>query len=101
MIYTGYFAKIPKGIECASICRYPPSWWKGRQIKELAPSEQIFKLYKNGVIDKELFSKLYLNQIKDINIKELVGEKDICLLCWEPPGEFCHRHLLGFEEIKV
>jgi uncharacterized protein (DUF488 family) len=38
-------------------------------------------------------------------IKEMAETRDVYLVCWEPNGEFCHRHILmrmitGEKEVK-
>ena len=29
------------------------------------------------------------------DLKTLAGDKDIALVCYEKPGDFCHRHLVA------
>ena len=50
-IYTTYFAKLkklPRNIVPVSICRYPPSVFKGIQYKKLAPTGEILSSFKNN-----------------------------------------------------
>jgi uncharacterized protein (DUF488 family) len=59
--------------------------------------------YKNGFLTKEAYISAYLRlleQRKDAiaselaDIRKLAQGKTVVLLCWEPEGQFCHRHLL-------
>ena len=58
--------------------------------------------HKNGQITDEEFTERYINQLDKYQeniigvIAGLVKEhKDIFFLCWEKPGEFCHRHIFA------
>ena len=110
MIYTSYFAKSAKETNAVSIARYAPSWFKGREILDLAPKWSLVRAYKAKKINDGDYTLLFNNILSklDPNIfgKTLDGK---ILLCWERPEKFCHRHLVsqwlrnaGFkaEEIK-
>jgi uncharacterized protein (DUF488 family) len=101
-IYTSYFAKIKalekNGIVPIGISLYPPKWFDGNNIKFLAPTyrtfsaktqEEYIKLYHNDVL-----KKLDIKLLKDIMLQMSKG-RDIALLCFESPADFCHRHLLA------
>jgi hypothetical protein len=80
-----------------SIAAKAPDWYIGRQFKELAPKYYFFKRYKlDG--DKEYYTKQYYKEILDKldpkEIYEKLGENAI-LLCYEKPGQFCHRRLVA------
>ncbi len=51
--------------------------------------EQYIERYKRLVLG----SLRVENVVRDIGI--LSGGRDAALLCYEKPGEFCHRHLLA------
>lgn len=108
MIYTSYFGKlrkIPEEIVRFNICLYPPGFAKNyRTIKLLCPSPSDFALYKD-TRDEVRFSECYNAQLLDLQKtlppKEVERQLylfssglDIVLLCFEKPGDLCHRHLL-------
>lgn len=45
--------------------------------------------YKNTVLDK-LYKSIVIEELRDI-----AGENNLYLLCYEIPKKFCHRHLLA------
>lgn len=108
MIYTSYFAKLsklPANITPIAICGKSPEWYKGIQYKKLAPKWSFFSVWKQTHDNDyyvEHFCKevLYTLNAEDV-IKELykLAEKsqdeDIVLICYEKPGDFCHRHLVA------
>lgn len=44
--------------------------------------------------NKEILGKLRVEEVV-YEIERLSGRKDAALLCYEKPGDFCHRHLLA------
>lgn len=99
-VRTSYYSKY-KEENGISIAGYPPSWFKGKQYKKLAPKKWFFKKYKEDGDEKFYIEKYYeevLNKLdpKEVlqDLKDMVGN-DIVLLCWEGPGEFCHRHIVA------
>lgn len=119
-IYTSYFAKLrkfPPELVPISICAKAPQWYQGLEFRQLAPTYEILMRWKKNPNEqeyilefkKQILSKLNANEIAQ-NLKMLGNEKDIVLLCYEKPLDFCHRHLVakwlrenGFdsEELKV
>ena len=109
MLYTTYFAKLrslPEDVIPVAICAKPPNGFKGYTFKQLAPKYEIFKHYKETG-NKEQFNKDYteqvlghLNPIKIYDalydlVKASPFTKDIVLVCYEKPTDFCHRHLVA------
>jgi uncharacterized protein YeaO (DUF488 family) len=106
-IYTSYFAKQKEleaaGITCIGICAITPSWFKGPNFACVAPSKDILFEYKANP-DKERYIQRYTNEVlcilKDpqIFVNGLIycsGGKDVAMLCYEKPEDFCHRHILA------
>ena len=110
MIYTSYFANIkslPSHITPISICGKAPESWKGLQYKKLAPKYDFFMEWKkNG--DNDYYIKCFKEQVLDkLNPMDVIADlarldydfnidkSDICLICYEKPEEFCHRHLVA------
>jgi uncharacterized protein YeaO (DUF488 family) len=86
------------------ITRYWPRGIKKENFdkwyKELSPSKNLLKNYKEGRIDFQLFEKLFRNEIMEnkniIDIckniaKEAVNGKEVTLLCYEKDESNCHR----------
>ena len=102
-IFTSYFgrkAMLEKaGIVPISISLWKPKWYEGLQLLQVAPKafmlkedltrQQYVDCYKRYVTDR-----LRVEQVVNW-IEQLSGGKDAALLCYEKPGDFCHRHLLA------
>jgi hypothetical protein len=94
MIFTSNFKIAGNLPQAVAISRGLPKGWQGRTYKPLAPPWNLVKL-----ADNEQFIKLYRTQVLDrLNAGQVLqelGMDDFLLLCWEAPGEFCHRLLVG------
>lgn len=112
-MYTGYFAKLKDyerlGLIPIAICGGIPNWYKGLWYKKLAPKWSFFNEWKNDTEHKgdndyyiqhfndEVLNHLTYDQVLG-DISKLCGDFDInkvVLLCYEKPGDFCHRHLVA------
>lgn len=103
-IYTSYFANTrnlaKNGIVPISIARISPDWFNGCRFLFLAPSKQL--LYNRSLTDeayereynKEVCSRLDPNFLRR-EIEKVANGHDVALLCYEKPGEECHRHTLA------
>lgn len=104
-IYTSYFAmmrNLPENIVPIAICAKPPSWYEGLIYRKLAPSYDILMQYKRQP-NVELYTQRFVTEI--INkldfhkvvkeLKQLSNGKDIVLLCFEKPSDFCHRQIVS------
>ena len=110
-MYTGYFAKLKnyeeKGLIPISICGKAPDWYNGLQYKVLAPKWGFFNEWKNGLhkgnndyyiehFQKEVLDTLDYNSVLNQLARRSNGKLDsVILLCYEKPGDFCHRHLVA------
>lgn len=104
-IYTSYFAKmkkIPENIVRISICGKAPEWYDGIQYKKLAPKYKFFMEWKENK-DNNFYIEHFNSEVLDTlnaqdvfnKLKELSQGRDCVLLCYEKPGDFCHRHLVA------
>lgn len=70
-----------------------PKWFRGRVYKRLAPSWALVH-----VKDREEYTRRYrrevLAKLDPWQVYQDLGP-DAILLCWEAPGEFCHRRLVA------
>lgn len=112
-MYTGYFAKIKTyekaGLIPIAICGGIPNWYKGLWYKKLAPKWSFFNEWKNGTEhkgDNDYYIQHFNNEVLDKlsvslvieDLQKIANTKDtdkIILLCYEKPGDFCHRHLVA------
>ena len=110
-MFTGYFAKLKEykkaGLIPVSIALKSPDWYYGLEYKKLAPTWDILNSWKNGVYKNDInhytqeFKKQILDKL-DINtvLHDLLNISEnklhnVILLCYEKPGDFCHRHLVA------
>lgn len=110
MIYTSYFAQLrnlPENIIPVSICGKAPNWYHGHQYKKLAPKYDFFMEWQKNH-DNDYYIKCFNEQVLgNLNAVDVIldlskmiysfniGESDICLVCYEKPDYFCHRHLVA------
>lgn len=104
-IYTSYFSalkKLPETIVPISICGRAPEKFYGIQYKILAPKYGFFQEWKKNHDNKFYIREFYKQVLAPLSAKEiyrqlenLSGGMDIVLVCYEKPGDFCHRHLVA------
>lgn len=102
-VFTSYFgmkAKLEEaGILPVSIALWKPRWYEGLEYKKIAPKAFMLKgeysqdeyimFYQRFILDK-----LKVDEVLE-DLERLGDGKDIALLCYEKPGDFCHRHLFA------
>jgi hypothetical protein len=103
-IYTSYFGNSKKlqqaGIKVIGISLYPPRWFNGISLKQVAPTKSI--LFANGQTQED-YTRRYRSEVlsqQDMQqfLKTVVqasGGQDVALCCYEKPEDFCHRHILA------
>ena len=102
MITTSYFAREKNIPNPVCIARGKPDWSKSQDYKKLAPPWALVNRYKKGLVSTEQYTQEYtflvlfwLNPIEVLKeITSLFGE-DASLLCYEKPGDFCHRRIVA------
>lgn len=105
MIYTSYFAQLanlPDSIVPVSICGKTPYWYKGLQYKKLAPKYSFFQEWKKTKDNNYYIEHYNIEVLNSLDAKQVFAElktltdpNDICLMCYERPTGFCHRHLVA------
>ena len=82
-----------------SIARWPPRGWKGRRYKALYPSIYLLTAWKEKCIGlPKLYEAWYRAEtLRCLDAKQVVADlgTDAILLCYEKPGEMCHRRLVA------
>ena len=114
MIYTSYFGKFSalremSGIACVSIAGKTPEWFSGAKYKQLAPKYdwwQEWHLMFAGKLNSPesiewYTNKYYATVLRDFDplktaqdIKDLSRWNVPVLMCYEKPGDFCHRSIV-------
>ena len=105
MIYTGRFCEVKKyqkaGLTPVSIAGYAPDYYQGIQFKALAPKYTWWREWHDKHLSNDWYRAKYQETVLDkLNPKVIANRlqafgKDIVLLCYEKPGEFCHRQLVA------
>ena len=95
---TSNFRNYGTGRGAVSISLRPPPWYRGGEYKKLAPSWDLLKAYMTSKINRCEYTERYLKEVLyGLNAREVVDELgiDSVLLCYEKPGEFCHRRIVA------
>lgn len=67
-----------------------------RTYDPLKPPKKLVYDYKEGRITEEQYTEKYNYQLSLLDPKHVYEVlKDSILLCWEVPGDFCHRRLVA------
>jgi hypothetical protein len=94
MIFTSNFKIAGHLPQAIAISQGIPRGWQGKRYKPLAPPWNLVKL-----TDNSQFIRLYRAQVLDrldaTQVLRDLGGENLILLCWEAPGEFCHRRVVA------
>ena len=99
-IYTSYYGNYRNfgDLFPISIALYPSKFFKCFNLKDLAPTKEIFDLKDNQIEYTKKYNQL-LSNINAISLYEKINffskNKDVVLLCYEKPPKFCHRHIVS------
>jgi len=99
---TSYFGNLKLVKNPVSISGKAPFWYEGPEFKVLAPKYGFFSDYKAGKINAAEYTVQFYKQVLEpldpIKIyQDLISKygSDVTLLCYEKPGDFCHRRLVA------
>jgi hypothetical protein len=94
MIFTSNFKIAGRLPQAVAISLGVPRGWQGRRYKALAPARDLIK-----IMEPERFIPLYRAQVLDkldpMQVIQDLGGDNFIMLCFEPPGEFCHRRVVA------
>jgi hypothetical protein len=94
MIFTSNFEIAGRLPQAVAISRGIPRGWQGRRCKALAPPRDLIK-----IMEPERFIALYRAQVLDkldpLQVITDLGGDNFVMVCWEAPGEFCHRRVVA------
>jgi hypothetical protein len=79
------------GARTVSIALWQPKGYTGEAYPALAPTRKMLKM---GEDEYRAAYQAILNRLDPRKVYADLGENAV-LLCWEPPGEFCHRRLVA------
>jgi len=88
-LFTSNFRIAGRLEQAVSISRGKPKWYKGKTYDRLAPRWELVRMK-----DEEGFMNAYMDEVlSKLDPLKVVGElgDGAIMLCWEPPGKFCHR----------
>ncbi len=93
-MFTGHFKHFRQHNDprLVSVARYAPKWYRGRHYRKLAPPKDMLH---HNLTQEEWTAKYYevvLNKLDPARVYDDLGP-DAIMLCWELPGEFCHRRI--------
>jgi len=97
-LYTSHFNSGEWETEYAvAISGKSPPWYNGAEFKELAPKFWFFEKYKRDGDEgfyREQYQQEVLSHLDPEEVYNRLGQNSV-LLCWEKPGEFCHRRIVA------
>jgi hypothetical protein len=98
MIYTSYYACRIPDVKKIAISLYPPKWFDGPRIKELAPSPETFAIKGNPEAYKQSYIK-QLDSLSDYYFRDILYVNEptayCCFESLKKPDEWCHRRILA------
>lgn len=117
--YYGNYRNIPKDYVCIGISRYCPDWMRDPKFTNfsftednlLAPEKDLLDDIKSGRETEEGYKRRYVEHllgnfgngkmyptfesfIKSLEENYEFRYKAIVFMCYERPGEFCHRNIV-------
>ena len=94
MIFTSNFKISGHLPQAVAISLGVPRRWTGRRYTRLAPNRRLVK-----IMDPPIFTRLYKADVLDnLDPYKVIGDlggDNFIMLCWEAPGEFCHRRVVA------
>jgi len=92
-MHTSYFWRFyrSRSKRLVSIAWKTPEWFQGRHYPALAPREDMLHL------GEEEYRREYQAILDKLDPRQVYADlgPNAVLLCWERPGEFCHRRLVA------
>ncbi len=97
-IYTSCFRLSGRNPLAVAISNGTRGYHPIRKYPPLVPPWSLVKDSRAGVITDADFNRAYLRQLRRLDPRRvqaelLDGHVDVIMLCWEAPGENCHRRL--------
>jgi hypothetical protein len=97
MIQTSYYQKSGSLPNAVGISQGVPKWYTGALYEKLAPPWEIVKI-KDEATFRRLYHEMVLSHLNPVHVADELEGK--VLLCWELPGQFCHRWLVAVSTFR-
>lgn len=102
-IYTSYYGNLKKlkkdGIIPVGISVFLPKYFNGYSLKYLAPTAKMLHMGEKEYTPLyfQILEKVSIGKLREdiMRISNQEGGKDVALLCYEKPGDFCHRRIFA------
>lgn len=96
-IYTSNFNISGKDKNAVAISIGIPKWYNGRRYMLLAPTWEMVNKHKTGEMTNKSYIIRYNKILSKLNLNAVLKAfpSGSILLCWEKPGDFCHRRLVA------
>ena len=98
-IYTSYYARSYDHPNAIGISASVPKHFTGPHMTVLAPSWELLDKYKKGEMTKNQYAEEYVALLEGRKLTPQIVYDSIpnaaILLCYEKPGDFCHRRVLA------
>ncbi len=92
---TSYFAGY-RGDKGVCIALQAPKGFNGSYYEQLYPKWWFLKRYKKDHNQDTYIDAYYNEVLSKLDPQEVYNDlKDKVLLCWEKPGDFCHRRVVA------
>lgn len=88
---TSSFAQNADHPDAVAISLTVPPGYRGRRCQKLAPRRDMLRMSRTE------YTPMYLAQLDHLDPRALLEElgENAVLLCFERPGQFCHRRLVA------
>jgi len=94
MIFTSNFKVAGHLPQAVAISQGIPRGWQGKRYKPLAPPWNLVKMTDNAQFIR-LYKAQVLDRLDAAQVLRDLGGDNLILICWEAPGEFCHRRVVA------
>ena len=94
MIFTSNFKIAGHLPQAVAISLGVPRGWRGRRCNALAPPRDLIKIMDPADL-YPLYRAEVLDKLDPMKVIRDLGGDNFIMLCWEPPGEFCHRRVVA------
>jgi hypothetical protein len=90
---TSSYARDGRRPNAVAISRGVPDWFRRRRYPQLAPSRELIAI-QNAALFAARYRREVLAKLDPKAVFRELGDSAV-LLCYEKPGEFCHRRLVA------
>jgi uncharacterized protein (DUF488 family) len=97
-LFTSNFRRSGQHPGAVAISNGQGFYWHVPQYRPLVPAWKLVRDSKAGLIERQAFDREYLAQLHALDPRRVLFDlaafgPEVVLLCWEKPGDYCHRRL--------